>query len=197
MKGLRLTSDYKRCPRCRTIIDDSNLQLALLSHPTPCCAHSGEARLIWPNPEALAFLEIAQDQDLTSPVGRRIAIVFLSTAMELLLEDSLRELLEAHVKTSKMFEYLLHTVRGRDNRLSLYSTLAGKKVRWIMTKTGNSPFNDGWERLVDARNKLSHGKYHYDRSVNPLIGKSLTQSLKAFAALQNYVRNGTGTIPRT
>ena len=191
-----LTSDYTRCPHCRLIIFDPSSKLAKMSHPTPCCGRSGEARIIWPSPETLKFLEIVASQNLEAPDDFRIAVVFLSTALELLLEDSLREQLRRHVKTSELSEYLLRTVRGRDDRLRLYAAPHGGKFRDVMSKAGKAAFLDLWDKLAAARNEIAHGRCVVgDKIAKDELNHVAQGCLSAFAALQNFSSTGRPLVP--
>lgn len=100
-------SQYLRCPGCKKIVFDEDLALANISNPTPCCGHSGESRQVWPSVPAQRFLGLVSNQDLADDDEMRVAVILLCTAIELLLEYVVWDLLSIHNTPTEVAEFIL------------------------------------------------------------------------------------------
>ena len=128
MNEYNFTTKYLKCPKCGKINYDPQLSLVELSKPAPCCGANGEPREMWPSIAVRMFYEVILKQDNNTQDGLRINIVFLSTALEVLLEDVLWELLELHTKSLTLAEVLFESNNGREKRIRLYNSLSDKKL---------------------------------------------------------------------
>jgi hypothetical protein len=182
-------SPYVQCPACRKVVFDPGQKLVKLDELAPCCGSSGQPRIIWPSFEALKFLEIVSSQDLSSPDGRRIAIVFLCTVLELLLEDSLWELLEIHTNSRQLADAVLDSYRGRDKRIQLYNKLSDRKLKDLLQAEELLTFFEDWEHLSQLRNDIVHGQYSggTDKEVDCIRHVSMN-CLSAFVAVNNDIQ---------
>lgn len=194
-------SPYIQCPACRRLNFDPDRKLARRDEPAPCCGASGEARIIWPSAETHDILEIARKRRLGTAQGRRIAIVFLATALEMLLESILWELLAAHRSSVFLSEIILDGYRGRDRRIGLFKTLSGKSISNVLKAKKLENFLADWDEIARARNDIAHGQYFYERKgrTGVLIKRVINSCLQVFAELQNHAADthSKGKLPTT
>lgn len=178
---------YVQCPSCRKVILDPHGELGRLDQPTPCCGASGEHRILWPSPETYDILGIARNQELATSQGRRIAIVFLASALEILFENVLWELLAAHGSSTSISELVLDGYQGRERRTTLFKNLSGKSVSEVLKNGRLETFHTDWTKLAKARNEIVH-QYYYERTpeMQALIKRVVDRCFKAFAELHNY-----------
>jgi hypothetical protein len=135
------------------------------------------------------FLEIVGNQDLNSNEERPIAIVFLCTAIELLLESSLWKLLGVHTKSRQLAEFVLENTWGKERRIRLYNKLSDCPLGDLFKSKGIATFLEDWDRLSKLRNDIVHGQY-YSGGANEadLIRSVYANCLKAFAEIHNDVQ---------
>ena len=182
-------SPYVQCPTCHTILHDQSHKLLALAEPAPCCGATGEPRITWPSLEVLEFLEIVDNQDLKSLDGSRIAIVFLCTALELMLEGSLWNLLQLHTKSSQLIETLLDGNWGRERRIQLYNKLSDRSLNDLFNSCGLATFLEDWGNLSKLRNKIVHGQYWImEEKAADILRSVFEKCLPAFVAVHNDVQ---------
>ena len=179
------SDSYVECPACGKVI----FRLPASDEPAPCCGASGESRIIWPSLEVHKFLEFVYNQDFKSFDERRIAIVFLCAALELLLEQSIWKLLGAHVKSREVAEFVIDITRGRDKRIQLYNELSDCPLGNLLESKGIPTFLNDWNRLSKLRDNIIHGNYYADmeNETDP-IQSVLQDCLKVFAEVHNDVQ---------
>lgn len=179
---------YLQCPACRQVVFDPDRQLARLDQSARCCGASGEARILWPSPETYGILEIAKKQQLDSWEGKRVAIVFLATALEMFLESVLWELLEAQNSSTLHSEVVLDGYQGRERRVELFKVLSGASVSEVLKAKNLEIFLADWGVIIKARNDIVHGKYSSERNDDPKasIKRVIEKCFDAFAELHNH-----------
>ncbi len=182
-------SPYVKCPSCYTVISDPERKLQNLAEPAPCCGDTGHIRISWPMEDVLMFFEIVRQQDLNETKDRRIAIVFVSTMLELLLENVLWELLSAHTKSLQLAESALDSYQGRERRIKLYNRLSDHSLRDFFIQHEFSSLLNDWEQLAKIRNKIVHGRYFAETTdaldERELIQRITRSCLQAFFVLHN------------
>ncbi len=180
-------SPYLQCPACRKVVFDPDRKLARWDQPAPCCGASGEGRILWPSAETYDILEIARRQELGTSQGRRVAIVFLASALEMLLESVLWELLAAHDSQTSLSVLILDGYQGRKKRMGLFKALSGKTVLEVLKAKKLEGFHADWIEIAEARNDIVH-EYSYERKSNPqaLINRVIEKCFEAFAELHNH-----------
>ena len=182
-------SDYLRCPSCGIIINDSSRSLSQLSKPAPCCGAYGSPREIWPSLSVSMFFEIVLQQDNSTEEGLRVSIIFLSTALEVLLEDALWQLFELHTNSLTIAETLFESNNGRDRRLKLYNSLSDTKFSKLLDFPNGIQFIDRWAKLTKMRNLLVHGKYFIDKAEAKTIVEFIRDSaLEIFVKVENDIK---------
>jgi hypothetical protein len=178
---------YMRCPACRRVVLDPDRKVAVHGEPAPCCGGKGEGGLVWPSVEIHDVIDIAKKQKLRTPRGRRVAIVFLASALEMLLEDVLWELLEVHGSSNSLSKLVLDGYHGRDRRVGVFKTLAGKSVSEVLRAKHLDSFDEDWKAITKARNGIVH-KYTYERGDDQQaqIQRVIDRCFEAFEELNNY-----------
>lgn len=186
---MKFHAQYQECPACGQVVYDPRLKLARVDEPAPCCGAFGKSRTVWPSFEVQKFLEIVGNQDLNSNEERPIAIVFLCTAIELLLESSLWKLLGVHTKSRQLAEFVLENTWGKERRIRLYNKLSDCPLGDLFKSKGIATFLEDWDRLSKLRNDIVHGQY-YSGGANEadLIRSVYANCLKAFAEIHNDVQ---------
>lgn len=180
-------SNYIECPSCHKVFFNVSYKMFAVNEPAPCCGAFGEARGIWPGFSADKFLEIVHDQDLRSAQGQRIAIVFLHATLELLIEQSLWELLNGlHQQSNVASEALLDCHQGWERRVELYKKLRGRSLHQVLSDNGHDAFYQNSRILKKARNQIVHGSYYHKASEdNELIEQMRNNCIRAFACIHN------------
>lgn len=177
---------YIECSDCGQIIEGK----AWTGLRTKCkfCHKSIEQR-IWPSPEVMNILVFINSHDVKSPQYPQIACVFLSSALELMLEELLyvmtfEDLLyeDAFVLADALFD----GYQGRSRMFTLYSKIACGTFHGAVKKIGVSRFLKDWDILVDARNKVVHGNINKcEKITQDLIERTINDALIVFSNLHN------------
>ncbi len=183
-------SPYRLCPSCGEIVSDPTSSLTTYSKPAPCCGASGEPRAIWPTVAVTELLGIVDSQDLDSLDGRRVASIFLCTALELLLEHSLWELLGVYTDSEVLEEAVLDMCRGLDRRVDLFKKLRGHSLTEIFLSDSRlRDFLGDWKSLAETRNSILHTGYEKDvTNTAHLIRSVRGNCLPAFVELHNSIQ---------
>jgi hypothetical protein len=188
-------SPYVYCPGCGAAIHDPEERLQDPNQPCPDCDSTGEPRNPWPvGPEVHIFLGIVHDQKVDQGEQRAVAVVFLATVLEALLEDYLWQLLEAHGASHKISRLLLDAYRGRDKRVALYKELADRPLREALTEASMDSFLADWKKLADDRNVTVHGDLKGYFSDSSVICRLRDNCLHAFAVVDAEVRRMVKTL---
>ncbi len=186
-------SPYVRCPDCRMLVCDPELKLAAVDTPAPCCGARGASRGIWPGLQALKLLEIAEGQDQEQPEGHRIAVLFFASALEVMLEDVLVELLRQHTVSEALSEAVLDSHQGVERRRSLFGRLSGTALGDLLNEDWGQEFLRDWNMLAARRNKVAHGSYYYRGSEDVVVIHRMRRSyLRAFVEIHNHVTRRVG-----
>jgi hypothetical protein len=181
-------SPYLRCPACQLIVADPELALLAVDAPAPCCGAHGEARTVWPGLQASKLLEVAQAQDRNQPDGHRIELLFFASALEVMLEDVLVEVLRQHTSSRELRDAVLDSYQGVERRRTLFGRLSGTTPGDLLRETWGQEFLRDWTTLASRRNKVAHGAYYYRGSEDLiLIDRMRRTFLKAFVEMHNHV----------
>lgn len=195
---LKRCDRYRECPACGMVVRDEGRKLLNLDKPAPCCGASGEPRLLWPTLEVLKFLEIAADQDLDSKEERRIAVVFLCTALELLMENCLWNLLSTHARSRDLVDAVLENTWGRDRRIRLYNRFSDCPLGNLLESREMAAFLKDWDRLSKLRNDIIHGRYFSElENEIDLVRAVYRDCLGAFLEVHNDVQRVVTSAAKT
>jgi uncharacterized protein with HEPN domain len=188
-----MLSMYRRCPNCKLIIKDPNRELTNFSTPSPCCGHKGESREIWPSLDAKILSDIIEEQNLENYKEQKVAIVFICTYLERLLEEVITSHMINHVKTIEALDSLLDGYQGRQKRVGLLQKLFGVKIKEVSKQIGQESFAKDWEAIANLRNKVVHKGFYghvegFDKKeINLLVKSLLENSIPLFVEINNKI----------
>lgn len=147
---------YVRCPQCQSIVPDEHHELSELSKPCLNCAFTGRGRVTWPRGGALFLMGWVNDQDLSDTKSRLIATVLLSTTLEVLLEESLHELLKVKGTPYPEAKKQIGKANGRGRMVKLYNKHSDKNLYDLMNELNRTGFWQDWICLVELRHMIVH-----------------------------------------
>jgi hypothetical protein len=182
--------NYSQCTVCRQIEPEVNWLAASTNGSQKClhCQSEGKQRA-WPTAEVQELIGFVQDYDKASPSYSQVTCVFLSSALELMLEELLSvvaymDLLYEEV--SVLVESLLEAYQGRSRMLQLYKRLGYDSFPRELQKLGYSDFWEHWDRVASTRNHVVHGKPKEGERITPsLVDTTIQEALAVFALLHN------------
>lgn len=160
-----------------------------LSNPAPCCGATNESREHWPAIDVLILIDIVEKQNLDDYKERKVAIVFVSTLLEMLLEETLNRLVSQYVNSNQAAEALMDSFQGRQKRIALFNKLSGMKLKELLYVAGFNRFLNEWEAISYLRNKVVHRGFHglSDIDINATITNLLNSCIDVFTLLNNEV----------
>lgn len=186
-------STYMKCPSCNFIFNDPNKKLKNLAVSAPCCGASNELREVWPSLDVHMLYKIVKQQDLDSIDGKKIAIVFTCTLLEMMLEKAVWTLIQYQVKTQQAAESILDGYHGREKRLGLFKKLSDFNPKDILEVEGYPTFLKDWKTLAQVRNSVIHrgnfgniGDLNIEE-INNLILSLTDDSTPVFALIHNEI----------
>ena len=136
----------------------------------------------------MKVLEIAENQVLEQPEGHRIAVLFFASALEIMMEDVLVEILHLHTASEGLREIILDCNQGIARRRALFGSLSGTPLGKLLTEEWGQEFLRDWTTLAGHRNKLAHGSYFYRGSEDVMLLQRMRQNyLRVFVEMHNYV----------
>ena len=180
-------TEYYQCNKCNQIEPKENWQRPYLSLLCMHCFRSEKA--IWPSTDILDLFEHALNYEESSLHYSLVASVFVSTALELLLErliflTALQDLSAEEVDF--YINLLLESYQGKSRRLQLFNKLAENSFEVEARVTGNKNFIKHWNNITKARNKLIHGGHQTHMEVTPnQINTIVEESLDVFHKIHN------------
>lgn len=185
---MKLTG-YIKCPSCNQIFKDPHKITTNLSNPTPCCTAREEMRELWPPLDILILKDIVEKQDINDYKQRKVAIVFVCTILESLLEEVILTLVTYHYKSNRAIEALLDAYQGRNKRINLFNKLNANKLSEILKSIGNNSFLTEWDTMARLRNEVVHrGSYkNRDSKVDVIIKTLLDNCIDVFAIINNEI----------
>ena len=180
---------YFQCEDCGQVESESKWEK--LSSSRYKCRHCKQARrqAIWPAPELRKLLEFIGSFDVKSPQYPQVACVFLSSALELLLDKLLsvmafQDLLYEEV--DMLINALLEGYQGRLRMFILYSKIGYGTFHDAVKKTGNKQFLGNWDAIVEARNNVVHGRINNCENITPdLVERTIADAFDVFSQLHN------------
>lgn len=114
---------YKKCPSCNNIFHDPKRETVKLVNPAPCCGKTGEMRSHWPSLDIMILIDIVEKHNTNDFKEEKVAVVFVCTILESLLEEVLWELLITDGNSVKTSEILMDSYTGRNKRITLFNKI--------------------------------------------------------------------------
>ena len=179
---------YYKCEECGQIEIDA--EWIKIDEKFKCmhCEKVGR-RVSWPSAEIRGLFDHVCHLEHTSPEYGLISIVFVSAALELLLERliyivAIENFLYEEVE--HFIELLLDTNQGRARRIELYKHLAYDSFEVEARKVGYNQFMEHWNTIAEIRNKILHGNLKMSQDVDRyLIETTISEALPVFSVLNN------------
>lgn len=188
--------EFLECADCRIVHSDPGLDLLEISRPAPCCGGTGASRGGWAPLEATTLLDQVEKQDETDE-GRRVSVVFLAAAMEMLLEHCLLYLLRQHTNSDDLVDLVLVNNSTQSPRRVAFDALAKQKISTVLKQEGMQWFLLDWDSLAKVRNSVGHGKaYAVGKEHDGLVYGLEQSACQAFAHLYNSVTIDWSSPPR-
>jgi hypothetical protein len=164
---------FVRCDSCGTVTGP--LQLVSVDLPkSPCCPQAVVGR--WPSNDLLRLLDVARAQNIDAREGRRVAAVFLASALEGMCKD----ILTARCGfTDRLPEGVQELRRALQRNLP-------QPVDAIVVAFLPSGLERNWSHLIRIRNAAAHGQFTVAGTMDLVVLQEfLSGALPAFAALWN------------
>jgi hypothetical protein len=115
--------------------------------------------------------------------------VFLSSALEALLENALWDLLEIREVDHTVGELIMDGWSGRDRRIVAFNRLAGQPLSGILASAGFSQFIDQWQYVAKLRNRTVHGDLEAFIKPDPSRLEYIRDNcISAFVAVDRVIR---------
>jgi len=158
------------------------------------CKHCQKAntQIIWPTPELRNFLEFIVDFDVKSKQYSQVVSVFLSSALELLLEELLSVMALADIfddgftGVGTLIDALLEGYQGRARMFALYSRIGYGTFNDAVKKMGKKQFVNNWDTIVRVRNNVVHGRFDDSDNITvDMVARIIADALYIFSQLHN------------
>ena len=137
---------------------------------------------------AVALLNLVENQDRHEVGGRRIAVMFLAAALEIIFEHVLSHLLQLHAVSDALIEAALDAYQGVERRKELFNRLSAQPLGEILQDKRMNEFLADWSALAKLRNQLAHGHaFVTSRRHDDVIRRVEERACEAFVQLENAV----------
>jgi hypothetical protein len=179
---------YLQCTECSQIEPEPNW---LTAQKGKKCKYCGEVEKyeLWPSAEISELFETIGKYNQQSFEYGLVASVFISAALELLLERliftvAIEGLLYDEV--GHLIELLFDTNQGRVRRLQLYKRLGYGSFEKESKEIGYKDFLKHWDEIAEIRNKCVHGDLKECSKITSLLVETIIhESLAVFFKLHN------------
>jgi hypothetical protein len=180
---------YLECQNCGQIEPDCNWIIYQNKKECKYC-HEKENYELWPSSEIRTLFEtIKNHKDIYSLNYVLISSVFISTALELLLEKliyivAFEDQLPEEIR--HLIELLLESNLGRERRLKLFQKLGYDSFEGHSRELGYKDFPNHWGQIVKIRNKIVHGKLEGEYELPPnLVNITINEAIEVFSKIHN------------
>jgi hypothetical protein len=195
---------YYQCTECNQIEVDSAWTI---EQDNKICKHCGTSNKykLWPSTEIIELFETIRKYNSESFEYGLVSSVFISAALELLLERLLFTMAIENLlyhEVSHLIEHLLDTNQGRSKRLQLYNRLGYESFEKEAKEVGYSQFLKHWNEIAQIRNRSVHGDIEEGtRLKSSLVETTISESLEVFSRLNNKynmqsIRYDVATAPK-
>jgi len=179
--------EYLKCQYCNQI---EPKEVWVTQYLTKVCMYcSGSKFEKWPSQDIHDLFTHAKNYDQNDDHYSLVASVFISTALELMLENLLNLIfyLDGNYEEVGYLVYLLlDSYQGRSRRLLLFKKLNGRSFGAEAKDTGNRNFMKHWEDITQKRNVLVHGAEKHQKEVTPKqVATIIDEALDVFFKIHN------------
>ncbi len=179
---------YHLCTECYQIEPDSEW---IIERGNKTCKHCGASNKyeLWPSTEIRELFETIKKYNSESFEYGLVSSVFISAALELLLERLLFKMAIENLlydEVGHLIEYLLDSNQGRSKRLQLYKRLGYGSFEKEAKESGYNHFLKHWNEIAEIRNKSVHGDIKEGTKLkSSLVETTISESLAVFSRLYN------------
>ncbi len=151
--------DYLRCLNCGQI--ETRGHWTSKKSALHCSFCENAKSTSWPDTEVIELISFVNSLSMKQPQFSQIASVFISAALEILLEQIVTMMLYMDLPYEDAFplvNIIIESHQGRSRLLSLYKRFGGTSFSERAKDVGYPGFMKEWDELVETRNKFVHGK---------------------------------------
>lgn len=187
------SSFYFACPSCGNVISDPEWHLADINVPAPCCGATGKLRGPWPDSPIRRLIEISSSQDLDTIEGKRTAIIFMYSGVQLLFEKILWKLISCGSERKKTSSETFPQCICIENIIASYNQLSDYPLEKLLESWGEEKFFKALIYLSNARNKILQDTYSSLSARNDgndetdIIDRVKADVLEIFSVIQNDI----------
>jgi len=143
----------------------------------------------WPTPEVGKLIEFILNYDQESPEYGQVTSVFLSSVLELMLEELLSTMAYfdlTYDEAGILVDALIEGYQGRTRMFTLYKTIGYGTFHEAVRDIGIPEFTNHWDEIAPVRNEVVHGKFEKGKDITPkLINTTIDEALAVFSQLHN------------
>lgn len=181
--------EYLKCNSCDQIEPKEVWVTPYLTKECMYCSNNTFEK--WPSQDIQDLLNLAVGYDQNNDHYSLVTSVFISTALELMLENLINLVFSLDEFYEEVYTYvnmLLDSYQGRSRRLLLFKKLNGRSFGVEANNSGNKNFMKHWDGLTNKRNKLVHGVSKEKIVVTPKqVSIIVDESLDVFNKLHNKI----------
>jgi len=180
---------YYQCTNCDNIEKESNwIKDDSNEHKCIECKTVSKKKT-WPPKEVETMINFILTYDSEAPEYGQITSVFLSSVLELLLEELLYTMAFfdlTYNDASILVDALIEAHRGKKQMISLYKKIGYGSFHSSVEDLGYSDFNRKWGEIVKVRNKVVHGNLNAGNAITQNeIKSTIKEALEVFSKLRN------------
>jgi hypothetical protein len=144
---------------------------------------------LWPSAEVIELFETIRKYDQTSLEYGLVSSVFVSAALELLLERVIFIMAIEnfdYIEVGHLVDLLIDTYQGRMKRLQLYKRLGYGTFAEHLKEIGHKEFLKHWDEIAEIRNASVHGQLNAGQKItHELVKITISEALEVFSKLYN------------
>ena len=198
MQGTALVNsiqNYYFCNKCNNIESESKWakspSKSYICNQCDACDKKED----WPPKEIEAMLNFILTYDNDKSEYGQITTVFLSSVLELLLEELLYTMAYLDLSYDDAFilvDALIDSHQGRNRMFSLYKRIGYGSFRNDVNELGFPNFCGQWDEIVKVRNQVVHGKFEAGKNIESnTIKTTIVDALEVFSQLHNLYNKET------
>ena len=179
--------EYFLCSSCHQI---EPKEIWITPYLIKQCVHCSGSRFEkWPSRDIQDLFDHAINYDKKDDHYSLVTSVFISTALELLLENLLNSIIYLegdYDEIGYLADLLIDSYQGKFRRLSLFKRINGRSFSAEAKDTGNKNFIKHWDEFSQKRNKLVHGIDYQNKEItHSQVVTIIDEALDVFYKLHN------------